>query len=126
MLVLCFVQWWYGRGFKEYLNKFTDHLKDTVDFFSMHLLIRNFFEPYRQIGTGRRDNLPLEDRFHAWVDLALSRFIGATSRFVILVVGTILLIIRTVIGGVLMILWPLAPALIVCLVILYMNGVTFL
>ena len=126
MLIVCFVQWWYGRGFKEYINGFVGHLKDIVDFFSMRLLFRNFFEPYRQIAVGGSDGLSLDERFRAFVDLLISRFVGAVSRFFILVVGTVLLVLRTVVGLVLMIVWPLAPLLIVCAVVLCMRGVVLL
>ncbi len=125
MLVVSFVQWWYGRGFKEYLAKFVDRLKDAADFFSIRLLVRNFFAPFRQIATEKRDNLPLNERIHAWADLLISRLVGATIRFFLLIIGTIFLIVRAAVGLVIMILWPLAPLVLVYSVMLYIRGVVF-
>lgn len=125
MLVVSFVQWWYGRGFKEYFAKFVDKLKDLADFFSIRLLIRNLFAPFRQIATERRANMPLNERLHAWADLMISRLVGATIRFFLLIIGTLLLIVRAVVGLVVMILWPLAPLVIVYAVMLYVKGATF-
>lgn len=125
MLAISFVQWWYGRGFREYLAKFIDKLKDLADFFSIRLLIRNLFAPFRQIATEKRDNLPLNARFHAWLDLLVSRMVGATIRFLLLIIGTALLIIRAAAGFVVMILWPLAPLAIVYAIALYLKGVVF-
>jgi len=125
MLVISFVQWWYGRGFKEYLAWFVDRLKDIADFFSMRLLVRNLFAPFRQIATEKRDNLPLSERLHAWADLMVSRMVGAIIRFVLLIVGTVSLLVRVVIGLVVMILWPLTPLLLVYAVMLYVRGVVF-
>lgn len=125
MLVISFVQWWYGRGFKEYLAWFVDRLKDIADFFSMRLLVRNLFAPFRQIATEKRDNLPLAERLHAWADLMVSRMVGAIIRFVLLIVGTVSLFVRVIIGLVVMILWPLTPLLLVYAVMLYARGVVF-
>ena len=125
MLVISFVQWWYGRGFKEYLARFVDKLKDAADFFSIRLLVRNLFAPFRQIATEKRLNMPLNERLHAWVDLLISRMVGATIRFFLLIIGTIFLLVRVAIGLVIMVLWPLAPLLIAYAVMLYARGVVF-
>lgn len=123
MLVISFVQWWYGRGFREYLARFVDKLKDAVDFFSMRLLVRNLFAPFRQIATEKRDNLPLDARIHAWVDLLISRLVGATIRFFLLIIGTVFLIVRAATGLVVMVLWPLAPLVVAYSIMLCLRGV---
>lgn len=123
MLVISFVQWWYGRGYAEYLARFVDRLKDLADFFSIRLLIRHLFAPFRQIATEKRDYIPLNERLHDFADLMVSRLVGATIRFFLLIIGTVLLIIRAVVGLVIMIAWPLMPVIIACLVVLYLRGV---
>ena len=125
MLVISFVQWWYGRGFKAYLADFSNSLKDLMDFFSIRLLVRNLFSPFKQISAEKKGNLPLNARLHAWGDLMISRMVGATIRFFLLIIGTVLLIARAAIGIVLMIAWPLMPLLIVYAVMLYVRGVVF-
>ncbi len=125
MLILSFFGWWYGRGFKNYLLDFVDHLKDLVDFFSMSILLRNLFDPFKQIGVERRINMSLGERMREWVDLQVSRVVGATVRFMILIAGTIVLMLRIVIGLVLGILWPLMPLLLVYSIMLFSRGVVF-
>ena len=125
MLVISFVQWWYGRGFKEYLARFVDRLKDMADFFSIRLLVRNLFAPFRQIATEKHDNLPLNARLHAWADLMISRLVGATIRFFLLIIGSMLLALRTIVGLIIMIAWPLTPLVLLCSIILYAKGIVF-
>ena len=125
MLVISFFGWWYGRGFKNYLAGFVDNLKDLVDFFSIRLLVRNLFAPFRQISAQRSANLPLNARIREWFDLQVSRMVGATVRFAILIAGTIALIIRLAVGLVLTILWPLMPLLLVYTIMLFVRGVVF-
>lgn len=125
MLVVSFFQWWYGRGFSEYLASFVDGLRDAADFFSIRLLVRNLFAPFRQISAEKQINLPLNARIHAWFDLLISRLVGATVRFMILIAGTVVMILRAGIGLVLGILWPLMPLLVVYCVMLFSRGVVF-
>ena len=125
MLAVSFVQWWYGRGLKEYALGFLDGLRDAADFFSIRLLIRNLFAPFRQIAATSRDHLPLTARLQAWFDLLISRLVGATIRFLLLVIGTVFIICRAALGLVVMILWPLLPLLIVYSVMLSIRGVVF-
>ena len=125
MLILSFFGWWYGKGFKDYLISFTDRLRDLADFFSISLLIRNFFAPFRQIGVERQANVPLNVRIREWFDLQISRMVGATVRFMILIAGTIVLTLRTVIGLILGILWPLMPLMFVYTIMLFIRGVVF-
>lgn len=125
MLVISFFQWWYGRGFSEYLAGFVNGLKDAADFFSIRLLIRNLFAPFRQISAEKQTNLPLNARMHAWFDLLISRFVGATVRFIILVVGTLALTVRAGIGFIVGVLWPLMPLLVAYCIMLFARGVVF-
>ena len=125
MLILSFFSWWYGRGFLEYFSKFGNGLRDAADFFSIGLLMRSLFAPFRQISAQKQANLPLEARFRAWVDLLISRLVGATVRLMILIAGTVVLIVRVVVGLVIGILWPLMPLLVVYSVMLFIRGVVF-
>ena len=125
MLVISFFGWWYGRGFRNYLAGFVDNLKDLMDFFSIRLLVTNLFAPFRQISAQRSANIPLNARIREWIDLQVSRMIGATVRFAILIAGTIALIIRLAIGLIITILWPLMPLLVVYSIMLFARGVVF-
>lgn len=125
MLIVSFFTWWYGRGFKGYLAGFVDHLRDLTDFFSIRLLIRNLFAPFRQIAAEKGANLPLNARIREMFDLLISRLVGATVRCMILIVGLVLLTLRTILGLIVGILWPLMPLLVIYSVMLFIRGVVF-
>ncbi|MBQ7802782.1 hypothetical protein IJ380_02900 [Candidatus Saccharibacteria bacterium] len=125
MLFLSFLKWWYSRGFLSYLEKFVDTLKNAADFFSIRLLIRNFFSPFRQISAEKTTSLALDARIRAFFDYLLSCLIGATIRFFILIIGLVVIFFQFIFGILLAVLWPLTPALLVYSVVLFSNGVTF-
>ena len=107
------------------MARFVDGLKDAADFFSIRLLLRNLFAPFRQISAEKQSNLPLNARIHAWFDLLISRLVGATVRFFLLIVGTVVLIIRTCLGIAFGVLWPLMPLLVAYSIMLFARGVVF-
>ncbi|USN97174.1 MAG: hypothetical protein H6799_02235 [Candidatus Nomurabacteria bacterium] len=43
--------WWYGAGLKDLSIKFNALFSSTSDFFSISLLAKNLFQPYRQTLT---------------------------------------------------------------------------
>ena len=125
MLLLSLVSWWYSRGFIEFLVGFKNRLKDAADFFSLGSLVRNFFSPFKQISVGGTDSLALNARIQAFFDLLISRVVGATIRFFLLIGGIVVIIVQVVVGLVLTIVWPLLPLVIVYGVMLYARGVVF-
>ncbi|MBR3180538.1 hypothetical protein IKF63_00455 [Candidatus Saccharibacteria bacterium] len=125
MLVVSFLKWWYTRGFKDYFAKFVNLLKNAADFFSIRLLIRNFFSPFRQISAEKSSSLALGERLRAAGDYLLSCIIGAIIRFFILIIGIVIIFIQFIFGIIGAILWPLMPALLVYCFVLFARGVTF-
>ena len=125
MLILSFFEWWYIRGFCEYLEKFGDTLKNAADFFSLRLLVENFFSPFRQISAGGTTSLALGDRLRALSDYLFSCVFGAVVRFFLLVLGSVIIAVQAVFGLVFAVLWPFAPFLLVYAVLLFARGVVF-
>ena len=102
------LQWWYTRGWKIFVMKLVDKLRGAADFFSISLLLRTLFAPFKQIDAGGGGN-SLGDRMRAFGDRLISRLVGAVMRIGILIFGLILLILESVIGLALVIIWSFLP-----------------
>ncbi len=102
------LQWWYTRGWKIFVMKLVDKLRGAADFFSISLLLRTLFAPFKQIDAGGGGN-SLGDRMRAFGDRLISRLVGAVMRIGILIFGLILLILESVIGLALIVIWPFLP-----------------
>ncbi|HMR73086.1 MAG TPA: hypothetical protein PKD68_03710 [Candidatus Saccharibacteria bacterium] len=108
MQVLSFLRWWYGEGWLGQLSVVRLYLRKVSDFFSVSLLLRNFFQPFRQISAGSvRGSLGVQ--FRAWLDRLISRMIGALVRFFMIVAGSIWWCLSALIGMIGLVLWPLLP-----------------
>lgn len=118
-------QWWYTRGWRLYLQHFIDQLKNAIDFFSVGLLVRHLFAPFRQISASQTSGPDLSSKFAGLIDRLFSRVIGTIVRLFLLIIGTVVIILRAIFGALVALLWPLAPFLIVACLICALIQVRF-
>lgn len=124
MLIVSFLQWWYGRGWLTFGYGFLERLKGSADFFSLGLLLRTLFAPFRQISAYTDDFAPLQQRFMTFIDKLVSRAVGFVVRLLIIVFGLIFMFCLAAIGSVLVLLWPLVPLMPFAAIVLGMMGIT--
>jgi len=108
MFILGLLSWWYTTGWRGRLFGLRDKLASTIDYFSIDLLLRTFFSPFRQISAGRVDG-GLNVQMRAFFDRLISRMIGAVIRLVMIIVGIIAIIFHTVLGTVFVAIWAFIP-----------------
>ena len=125
MLVLDLLSWWYSRGFSELINGLKERLRDAADFFSIRLLMQNFFSPYRQISARGTSSSAVNDRMQAFLDSLISRVVGTVVRLFVLLAGIIVIVLQITVGVVMIMIWPLIPMTVVGGVILCLGGVVF-
>lgn len=101
-----------------------NRLDGTMDYFSIDLLLKTLFAPFRQISAGRVDG-PIGVQMRALVDKLFSRVIGAIVRLMILIVGGITILLQAVFGIVLLVLWGILPFAPIIGVVLSISGVHF-
>jgi hypothetical protein len=110
MLIADFFSWWYGRGWRAQVGRIGASLRRTSDTFSILLLLRTLFDPFRQISaddSGRS----LGEKVSAMFNRLFSRCIGAIMRLFMIIAGIISLLLISVLSLLRLILWPVLPAL---------------
>ena len=122
LLVTEMLRWWYTAGLHQRLQKISLRLDGTIDYFSMDLLLKTLFAPFRQISAGSVDG-PLEVKLRALVDKLFSRLIGAFIRLLLLVIGCITIAIQVVLALLVLLLWVLVPLLPIGGLLLTVMGV---
>lgn len=123
LLVTDLLRWWYGDGWRHRAKLVAARLDGTIDYFSMDLLLKTFFSPFRQISAGRVDG-PIGVQLRAMVDKLFSRVIGAIVRLLLLVIGALTIVIQVIFGLVVLLLWAALPLLPIVGVVLVAMGVT--
>ena len=114
------LQWWYTGGWRIFVVGLGERLRNTADFFSISILIKTLFAPFRQISA----NDGGASRMQAFLDKLFSRMVGMVVRVFIIVAGVVALTFQAIFGVILAILWPLIPFLPLTCIVLCIIGVT--
>jgi hypothetical protein len=121
MFIVGILSWWYGAGWKQRLMMLRERLVSTADYFSIDLLLKTLFSPYRQISAGQVKG-SINVQMRAFFDQLISRIIGAIIRTFMIVFGAVTMLIQSVLGGTLLVVWGVIPFLPIVGVVLFMMG----
>lgn len=122
MLPFSLVTWWYGTGWRDQAALCGARLSRVSDRFSITLLLRSLFSPFRQISANDAVGAGLDAKLRAWLDRMISRCIGAMVRSALIVTGVMLLIIEAAVAALRLVAWPVLPFFPVLGVIFTMSG----
>lgn len=111
MMIVSLFSWWYGAGWARAANRVGGRVESVLETFSVALLLRTLFAPYRQISAGHIVGGSFDMKFKAWGDRAFSRVFGAVIRSFVIFAGLVAALLAGVFGLVELLLWPLAPLL---------------
>jgi hypothetical protein len=109
MFIVGLLGWWYGQGWRGCISRALGRLATTADFFSVSLLLRTLFSPFRQISAGGVRG-PLGVQIRALFDRLVSRLIGAMVRSAMIIAGCVVLAVQAIFGGLVGLGWLLLPA----------------
>ncbi len=121
MFILGILSWWYGAGWRQRVTMLQEKLASTMDYFSIDLLVRTLFSPFRQISAGAT-NGPIGVQMRAFMDRLISRLIGAMVRFFMIIIGSCAILLYSLIGMVAVIAWGFIPVLPLIGIVLFISG----
>jgi len=102
--------WWYAAGLRGQLNRIRMMFVRVNDQFSIPLLLKTLFQPFRQISAGSVDGA-LEDKMRAWLDRMVSRLIGAFIRTMVMIVGLVVMAGTAIVSLFMLVIWLAMPLL---------------
>lgn len=100
-------KWWYGSGWLEAWQGVPNSIQRASLQFSIPLLLRNLFAPWKRIVAlpGRS----LDEKFRSAIDNLVSRFIGFIVRLLTLMAAIVAIIAAALLSLVVAVAWPLIP-----------------
>lgn len=110
MIIAGMMRWWYSDGWKDQANRAKLAFLKVADYFSIGLLIRTLFAPFRQISADEQGRT-LDEKAQVAVDKLISRVIGFFVRSVTIVAGLAALTGLAAISGVRLAGWALLPVM---------------
>lgn len=123
MLITDFLSWWYLIGFRKFIGRLNLRLVKITDFFSLELLVKTLFTPFRLIDSYSTRGDSLDEKFRGLIDKLIACLIGGMIRSTVLIVGVFTIIATFVINLCQIVLWLVTPILPVIGAILLAMGV---
>lgn len=109
-----YLVWHYAQGLKDIARVWTNLLWFVYNFFSLPLLLKTFFEPWRRITETRVvGKFSGEDIAEVLMTNVVMRFVGALLRAVMIVIGTIAVLIVFWGGIFFYVAWVFLPILVI-------------
>lgn len=122
MFLVGIFQWWYGSGWLRHLRRSYVGILRTADFFSIGLLLKTLFNPFKQISASNvQGGFPVQ--LSAFFDRLFSRAVGGVIRTLTIIVGLFAILLRTLWTAVSMLLWTVLPLTPIVGVLLWLSGV---
>lgn len=121
MFLVGILSWWYGDGFLRRIQITQKRLISSADIFSISLLIRTLFNPFRQISVDAT-GASLPEKIRAFFDRLLSRIIGAIVRSFMILFGSMFIFLRLILEVIMITFWLFMPILPVIGAILMVLG----
>jgi len=118
-----YIVWHFKEAPKKILHIWKNYLKFYSYFFSIPLLLKTYFSPWKRISWVKGRGFSIKRFLETFLSNLFSRCVGAIMRTFLILIGIGAEIMVLIIGGVFLILWIFAPILIV---IVFGVGIKFL
>ncbi len=99
--------WWYGAGWAGVVRSTQRRLAKLAGMFSIAILLRTLFSPWKRIIT--YPGASIDTKLKAFGDNLVSRCIGFTIRFFVLIAAAVMFVLLGFAGLLELVAWPLVP-----------------
>ena len=113
-----FWRWYYGRAKKDVLKGWKNFIIFSLEYFSIPMLLRTLFAPWKRDITKRPRGLDLKKLFECLIFNLISRGIGFLVRFITICLGILFFFSVIILGAVFFIIWLFLPLIMLGLFIL--------
>jgi hypothetical protein len=112
-ILIQYFQWHFTKMPKEILRIWKNYLRFYSYFFSIPLLLKTYFSPWRKYAWSYGRGLNLKRYAEAFVSNMFSRIIGAMMRTFLILIGLIFELFVLIIGSCIFLIWIFAPIVII-------------
>lgn len=111
-LFLLWIKWQFWEVPRFLLQAWGNFLRFVLEYFSVPLLIKTFFAPWRKYKWEHPRGFDVAGHLEAFFSNMISKTIGAICRSFLILVGIIVEILTLLIGGVVFLSWLVLPLVI--------------
>jgi type IV secretory pathway VirB6-like protein len=120
--MLHYFTWHYTTAYRDYLRAWLNYLWFVAHFFSLGILLRTFFAPFKRISEKNEKGLNVQAFFEALAVNTLMRLVGMLVRTALISIGLIALVFIAIAGAVGLLIWTLMPVVLLGLLLVTIFG----
>lgn len=121
MLFLSMFGWWYSTGWWWVISNAKTRLINVQRMFSVSILLRTLFAPWKQIVGMPNRNQSLDAKFRMKLDNLISRLVGFVVRTLTLLAALVSFVFVLMIEIIFILLWPLLPLSIIISILFFVG-----
>lgn len=122
-ILIQYFQWHFSEMPKKILHIWKNYLRFYSYFFSIPLLLKTFFAPWRRYGWSYGRGFSIRRYAEVFISNIFSRCVGAVMRSFLIIFGFGAEIFVLIAGACLFLIWILSPAIII---ISFCAGIKYL
>lgn len=104
-----YLAWHYSRGLRDYFKVWKNILWFVWNFFSITILLKTFFAPFKRLKEKYQGGLDIENFFTALITTTIMRLVGMTMRAVVIAPGLVAFLVCFFGGLAGIIIWIVLP-----------------
>jgi len=116
-IVIIFWRWYYGEATKNVLTAWKNYIIFDANYFSIPLLLRTLFAPWRRDITRKPKGLDFKKLFEYFAFNTISRGLGFLVRFITVLVGMLFIVFTILAGAIFFVFWIFLPFILAGLLI---------
>jgi hypothetical protein len=119
-LIGSYFLWHYTEAFADIGRHIRNFLWFFFHFFSIPVLLKTFFAPWRRLGESYPKDLNLGGALSVFTVNSLMRLVGMILRLIMIVFGVSVVVLAAVGGAVFLVVWALLPVL---AAVVFLSGI---
>lgn len=116
LIILGYLKWHYGKAISSLSKIWLNFLEFISNFFSIKLLFKNFFDPWKKMTDTYPKNFNLKDYLYAFLTNMIVRIVGMIMRAILILVGLTSCLITIIAYPLVIIGWIFLPAIVIILI----------
>lgn len=117
LVILGYLKWHYSKAISSLGKIWKNFLYFVFDFFSIGLLFKNFFDPWKRMTDNYPKSFDFKIYFAVFITNLITRIIGIIVRLVLIIIGLACYILLTLLFPVALAIWLVLPFIIILLII---------
>ncbi len=108
-ILLGYIKWHYSRALYSLTKIWGTFLSFILSYFSIRLLFKNFFAPWKRMTESYPKHFNLKKYFFAFLVNSIVRIVGMIMRGALIIIGLFVFILLLILYPVALIIWLVLP-----------------